>query len=57
MVSVESERGYQLLMVTPCEHRFHRSCLMDWMDKRLNCPICRATLPPSEQQRDDSYCC
>lgn len=44
-------------MVTPCLHRFHPRCLMDWMDKRLNCPMCRATLPPSEQQRDDSYCC
>ncbi|KAH0559345.1 hypothetical protein GP486_004139 [Trichoglossum hirsutum] len=36
-------RGY---MVTPCRHIFHSQCLEGWMRVRLQCPICRETLPP-----------
>ncbi|TKA23516.1 hypothetical protein B0A50_07094 [Salinomyces thailandicus] len=33
-------------MVTPCRHIFHSNCLEGWMKYRLQCPICRETLPP-----------
>ena len=33
-------------MVTPCRHIFHSACLEGWMKYRLQCPICRETLPP-----------
>ncbi|CAK3807292.1 RING finger ubiquitin ligase Tul1 like [Lecanosticta acicola] len=33
-------------MVTPCRHIFHSSCLEGWLKYRLQCPICRETLPP-----------
>lgn len=33
-------------MVTPCRHIFHTPCLEGWMRFRLQCPICRETLPP-----------
>jgi len=33
-------------MVTPCRHIFHTPCLEGWMRYRLQCPICRETLPP-----------
>ncbi|KZF26750.1 hypothetical protein L228DRAFT_243262 [Xylona heveae TC161] len=33
-------------MVTPCRHIFHSDCLEGWMRFRLQCPICRETLPP-----------
>lgn len=33
-------------MVTPCRHIFHSACLEGWMKYRLQCPICRDTLPP-----------
>jgi len=32
-------------MVTPCRHIFHTACLEGWMKYRLQCPICRETLP------------
>lgn len=32
-------------MVTPCRHIFHSPCLEGWMKFRLQCPICRETLP------------
>lgn len=38
-----SRRTY---MVTPCRHIFHSACLGSWMDLRLQCPICRESIPP-----------
>ncbi|KAI0244626.1 hypothetical protein L0F63_005597 [Massospora cicadina] len=39
-----SSRG---LMVTPCQHYFHTSCLDQWMKIKLECPVCRTPLPPN----------
>ncbi|AAS53646.1 AFR275Wp [Eremothecium gossypii ATCC 10895] len=33
-------------MVTPCSHLFHTGCLENWMSYKLQCPVCRAPLPP-----------
>ncbi|EWC48494.1 hypothetical protein DRE_07743 [Drechslerella stenobrocha 248] len=38
--------GRRSYMVTPCRHVFHSACLEGWMRVRLQCPICRNTLPP-----------
>ncbi|KAJ2159043.1 hypothetical protein GGF46_003335 [Coemansia sp. RSA 552] len=32
--------------VTPCHHVYHAECLSRWMDVKLECPVCRAELPP-----------
>jgi len=34
--------------VTPCDHIFHRTCLEQWFEVKMECPICRSTLPPLE---------
>lgn len=41
--SILSRRAY---MVTPCRHIFHSTCLESWMRLRLQCPICRESIPP-----------
>ncbi|RJE25765.1 RING finger ubiquitin ligase [Aspergillus sclerotialis] len=41
--SLLSRRTY---MVTPCRHIFHSACLESWMRLRLQCPICRESIPP-----------
>lgn len=33
-------------MKTPCNHYFHRDCLLSWTDVKLECPTCRRELPP-----------
>ncbi|EPX75199.1 ubiquitin-protein ligase E3 [Schizosaccharomyces octosporus yFS286] len=33
-------------MLTPCHHLFHRQCLLQWMESRSICPVCRCHLPP-----------
>lgn len=32
-------------MVAPCNHVFDRECLERWMDIKLECPVCRCSLP------------
>ncbi|EEP78517.1 conserved hypothetical protein [Uncinocarpus reesii 1704] len=41
--SLLSRRAY---MITPCRHIFHSPCLETWMRLRLQCPICRESIPP-----------
>jgi hypothetical protein len=41
--NILSRRTY---MVTPCRHIFHSTCLESWMRLRLQCPICRESIPP-----------
>ena len=33
-------------MITPCQHIFHADCLESWMKYKLQCPVCRTSLPP-----------
>ena len=42
-IDVRDRRGY---MLAPCDHLFHRDCLVQWMDVKMECPICRTELPP-----------
>lgn len=34
------------IMKTPCGHRFHGTCLVPWMQHKMDCPTCRTKLPP-----------
>ena len=38
-------RNRAAYMLAPCDHLFHRNCLMQWMDVKMECPICRSDLP------------
>jgi len=37
-------------METPCEHAFHAKCLEEWIKYKRQCPICRAVLPPLDDE-------
>ncbi|CDK24298.1 unnamed protein product [Kuraishia capsulata CBS 1993] len=43
LTNIMNRRGY---MVTPCRHIFHTNCLESWMKYKLQCPVCRNSLPP-----------
>jgi len=42
----ESMSPNEMQMQAPCGHVFHAHCLSRWMDVKLECPTCRAKLPP-----------
>jgi hypothetical protein len=42
VIDIRNPRGY---MLAPCDHLFHRDCLVQWMEIKMECPICRTTLP------------
>lgn len=37
------------IVITPCKHLFHPSCIENWWKLKLECPFCRASLPPLEE--------
>jgi transmembrane E3 ubiquitin-protein ligase len=41
-IDVRNRTGY---MLAPCDHLFHKDCLVQWMDVKMECPICRTALP------------
>ncbi|KAJ2708726.1 hypothetical protein H4R19_004607 [Coemansia spiralis] len=34
--------------ITPCRHIYHQECLARWMGIKLECPVCRSPLPPTQ---------
>ncbi|XP_027626363.1 RING finger protein 122 isoform X3 [Tupaia chinensis] len=48
-VCLEDFRGKAELGVLPCQHAFHRKCLVKWLEVRCVCPMCNKPLAgPSE---------
>eukprot|EP00804_Cyclotella_cryptica_P025963 CCRYP_002790-RA/>CCRYP_002790-RA protein AED:0.01 eAED:0.01 QI:255/1/1/1/0.66/0.5/4/203/1156 len=41
-IDVNDRSGY---MLAPCLHIFHSTCLEQWMEVKMECPICRCNLP------------
>ena len=46
--------GTEQYYLTPCNHKFHKQCLLEWMEKRLQCPVCREPLPPPDPPEIDT---
>eukprot|EP00474_Spongospora_subterranea_P000222 CRZ00680.1 hypothetical protein [Spongospora subterranea] len=32
-------------LTLPCDHFFHRSCILPWLERQNTCPLCRYELP------------
>ena len=36
--------------VANCQHRFHGSCIQEWLSRKPTCPVCRGTAQPADLQ-------
>jgi hypothetical protein len=41
-VCLEPFKASDVAAKLDCGHKFHENCLVDWLEKKSNCPICRA---------------
>ena len=40
-ICLEKFQQNDITYTTPCMHYFHKDCLLLWLQKNLNCPLCR----------------
>jgi hypothetical protein len=43
-INITEPKSY---MLAPCDHIFHTECMSQWMNVKMECPICRMELPPA----------
>lgn len=48
LIKKTSASKYVVLMQTPCRHKFHSKCLINWMNIKLECPLCKSPIPSLE---------
>jgi len=36
-----------VIVVTECEHVFHKTCCQEWLRQARTCPVCRSDIPDS----------
>lgn len=46
LAACAAQRHCNDIMLAPCSHAFHPGCLLQWMERKMECPACRASLPP-----------
>ena len=43
----------QECLLMPCQHHFHKDCLLPWLNERNSCPVCRYELPTDDQDFEE----
>uniref|UniRef100_A0A8C7K0Y0 RING finger protein 122 n=1 Tax=Oncorhynchus kisutch TaxID=8019 RepID=A0A8C7K0Y0_ONCKI len=51
-VCLEDFKVKDELGVLPCQHAFHRKCLVKWLEVRCVCPMCNKTIAGPPEQRN-----
>eukprot|EP01080_Neovahlkampfia_damariscottae_P009577 gene9577-1780_t len=40
-------------LVLPCNHLFHEKCLIEWLQKRATCPLCRTEIETDDPEYEE----
>ena len=43
-ICIEAFTSSQTHIILECNHKFHTDCIKQWLEKELNCPLCRQSL-------------
>lgn len=50
VVCQEAYEADDVAIQMPCLHVFHRGCLLEWLQRRNSCPMCRRQLPTDDKE-------
>jgi len=44
LIELSSDIYKNISIIKNCNHHFHKTCLFEWFDTKLNCPNCRSAI-------------
>ena len=44
-----SEDFGMVAQLPKCQHSFHQKCILTWLERTSNCPLCRSDLPTDDE--------
>lgn len=48
-ISTDPTSLTEVIQIKKCKHFFHTPCLSSWLQKQLNCPVCRKDILPEQE--------
>lgn len=51
-ICCETFESFSVARRTPCNHTFHASCILPWLERKHSCPVCRANFPSLQEESE-----
>lgn len=43
-ICIESYQSREMTLTLPCNHKYHSTCILSWLENDLSCPMCRRSI-------------